>query len=190
MKRQYLLNLKKYQNECLKNAILQKSEKDINRIYENEILTQKVKREGINIIRVNYHDKETEKEIDNFIKENNIKQYKDHNINEANYHGNFCLPYIIENGALKIKEKYNSKVWIDHKRHILGSKEVENIVIGDKVMINAPNFIGGTSISKGTVYAKDENKITIRKYRSKTKGWILSYGEEGNIKKGWKNGNV
>jgi len=184
-KRQYLLSLKKYQGEYMQNILKEKSEEEINRIYENEILTQKIKKEGINLVRVNYYDKETEKELQEFIKENNLKQYKDHNISKATYHGNFCLPYIIEEHAIKIKEKFNDKVRLDLKRHILGSKEVENINVGEKVIINAPNFIGGTSASKGTVYAKDDKKVTIRKYRSKTKGWHLEYGKEGSIKKGW-----
>lgn len=184
-KRQYLLNLKKYQSEYMQKVINGFDDNKISEIYENEAFTEKVKKEGINIIRINYENKETEKELQDFIKENNIKQYKDHNISEGSYRGNFCLPYIIEDHADIIKETFKDRVRLDNKRHILGSKEAENINIGDKVTINAPNFIGGTSISKGTVYAKDDKKITIRKYRSKTKGWYLEYGEQGSIKKGW-----
>ena len=145
----------------------------------------KIKNRGINLVRVNYANKETGEAIKKFVIENSLKQYHDGYVSLALYVGNYCLPYVIEKDALKIKEEFKGKVKLDLKRHVLGQNEVKDFKIGDKVIITTQNFIGGYSTSKGTICNIDDKKVTIRKYRSKTKGWYLRYGEEGSIIKGW-----
>lgn len=184
IKRRYLLTLKKYQG-FLKDFIEKAPDEEITEIYENEKLTQETLYKGINIYRVNFYNDNIQKELMYFIKKNNLKEFYYNNIRQGGYLGNYCLPYIIEKDALKIKEEFKDNVKLDLKRHILGKNEIKNLQVGDKVTINAPNFIGGVSSSKGTIYSIDDTKVTVRKYRSKSKGWRLRYGEEGSIKRGW-----
>ena len=86
---------------------------------------------------------------------------------------------------MKLKEYFGDKIRLDLFRHYIGKKELENLKVGDKVKINKASDFGFSVNCKGTVYKIEENTVTIKKYRSKTKGWIIKTGEEGNIYKGW-----
>lgn len=187
MKKEYLLSLKRYQSDYFQKVINEASEEKINGIYENQKWTEHIHCNGVNLYRVNYFNKETEKAIKEFMKAQGIKEYRQHNISEAGYIGNFCFPYIIEEHALKIKEKFGDKIRLDLKRHILGYTDIKDLQTGDKVVLNKTSDFGFNSDNKGTVYNKDKEKgeITIRAYRSRNKGWKIKIGEEAIIKKGW-----
>ena len=187
MKREFLLKLEKFSRDNFQNWIKEASEEKINEIYENEVWTAKIRSEGVNLYRINYDNKETENEIKIFIKENNLKEYRGHNISNAGYIGNFCFPYILEEHALKIKEKFGNKVKLDLKRHILGYDDIKDLVIGDKVILNRTSDFGINSDSKGTIYNYNRGKgeVVIRAYRTRNKGWKIYIGEEASIMKGW-----
>jgi len=187
MKREYLLSLKKFSRDCLQNFIKEANEEKINEIYENEKWTEHIHCNGVNLYRVNYLDKETEKEIKEFAEKNNLKEYRHNFISNAGYRGNFCYPYVLEEHALKIKEKFGDKIKLDLKRHILGYTDIKDLKEGDKVVLNKTSDFGINSDNKGKVYNIDKEKgeITIIKYRSRNKGWKIRLGEEAIIKKGW-----
>ena len=98
--------------------------------------------------------------------------------------GNFCINGIPTEIAQEFKNKYNAHS-IDNYKDILEIDDIRNLKIGDKVKIFFNNTWAQYSEDKGTVYAIENDSVVIKKYRSKTKGYILRAGEIGRIEKGW-----
>lgn len=143
------------------------------------------------IARINVYNK-TEKEYQRIKQEinadmiaNNIKVYNSSlcRFEEFRGHwGNYCLPNIPYEKAVEYANKYN--LTVDLIKNIIQKSDIENLKIGDKVSYTVYGLFG-SGLSKGTIVNKNENSITVRLYRSKTKGNVIRVGQEGEIIKGW-----
>lgn len=80
----------------------------------------------------------------------------------------------------QLKRKFEIK--LSREMYILGKNGLKEFKIGDRVEIVADGIFGKSS-DQGTVYNIKEDKIVIRKYRSKTKGYTLKVGDECYINK-------
>jgi len=125
-------------------------------------------------------------EIHQHFKNNNIKQYTVENgfSNDNLDIGNFCINGIPFETALALKDKYNCN--IDQVKEVLEMNDIKNFNIGDKVTIYIMNDWAQLTEAKGTVHSIEDSSITIKKYRSKTRGWVLNAGQVATIEKGWK----
>lgn len=115
--------------------------------------------------------------IEKYLNENNL-------MNDNFSIGNFCINGVLADIAEEIKNKF-AATHIDNQKEILESDDIKNFQIGDKVKVFFENAWAQISEDKGTVYSIEENSITIKKYRSKTKGYVLQVGNVGKLELGW-----
>ncbi len=90
------------------------------------------------------------------------------------------LPY---EKALEYAEKYD--LTVDLIQTIMQREVIQSLNQGDKVRYTVDTIFGEMS-GKGTVHFADDNSVTIRIYKSKTKAHIIKVGDFATIKKGWK----
>lgn len=140
------------------------------------------------IARINVYNKSEEeyqqikKEIIEDIKKNNIKAYRSEQGFTTPYWGNYCMYGLPYEKAAEYAEKYDLS--IDMVKPILQQIDIGKLAVGDKVQYETDNIFGSI-LNKGTVYTKTDDSVTIRLYRSKTKGHVLKTGQIGFIRKGW-----
>jgi hypothetical protein len=120
---------------------------------------------------------EIAKKVESYLVENNL-------INNHFRIGNFCINGIPANSATEIQSKFNA-THIDNQKEILERDDIKAFTIGDKVKVFFENAWSQISEDKGTVYSIEGETITIKKYRSKTKGYTLQVGQVGKIELGW-----
>lgn len=126
--------------------------------------------------------KRIQQEINADIKQNNIKAYRSDNGFETPYWGNWCMVGLPYDKAVEYAEKYG--LIVDLIKNIVQKSDIEFLKVGDKVQYVTDSMFGDV-LSKGTVHSISENSVTVRLYRSKTKGNILKVGTIGMIRKGW-----
>jgi len=80
----------------------------------------------------------------------------------------------------ELQKKFELKML--RKMHILGRQGIRSLQEGDKVSI-LMNDIFGNSIDQGTICKIDSDMVTVKKYRSRSKGYVLNVGDECSIKK-------
>ncbi|QSF43502.1 hypothetical protein [Paenibacillus tianjinensis] len=142
------------------------------------------------IARINVYGKSEEEynniraEITKDIKDNKIKIYNTDMGCFGDYRGwgNYCLPNIPYEKALEYAEKFD--LAIDLEKDIIQKEELLSLEVGQKIQYTIDSFFGMNTY-KGTVYAKNEDSITVRLYRSKSKGHTLKVGNVGKIVSGW-----
>lgn len=119
-----------------------------------------------------------------------IKEEKQLETSQKGLHfGNYCLINIPDDLLLEIKTKFpeGSKGFqYRNCKTLIEEKDFQDYNIGDKVIIEylETDFFPVTN-AKGTIYTIQNNTLTIRAYKSKTKGWYISSGDNCRIKKGW-----
>jgi len=151
---------------------------------KHEVIDNDIKLNGCDVVRISFYSDEAKKAIKEYITNNEIPVIRDGKVNAGWYFGNYCLCFLrIKDADRLIEVLKDHKIVKDLTRHYIGKNDVKDFKIGDKVYCYAENFFGGISQSKGTVYNITDNNITIRKYRSKSKGWILNFGDVGKIEK-------
>ena len=138
------------------------------------------------IARINVDNKEEyqkiKKEIMEDIKENNIKAFRWEEGFTTPDWGSYCMYGLPYEKAVEYAEKY--ELSIDMIKPILQNSDIDSVQVGDKVQYKTDSIFG-LILNKGTIYAKTENTVIIRLYRSKTKGHTLKAGQIGLIRKGW-----
>lgn len=82
----------------------------------------------------------------------------------------------------ELENNFNIEFVRSREMYILGKKDIERFKIGDKVIILVDGILGNME-TQGTIYDITDQEITIRKYRSKSKGYTFSVGDEVKIKK-------
>lgn len=80
----------------------------------------------------------------------------------------------------QLKKKFKLK--LSREMRILGRNDLKKFKIGDKVRITTDGIFGKSRV-QGTVYDIKDDEIIVRKYRSRTKGYILKVGDECYIEK-------
>jgi hypothetical protein len=116
-------------------------------------------------------------QLENYITENNL-------MNEHFRIGNFCINGIPANIAEELKNKF-AATDIDNQKEILEPEDIKKFKVGDKVKIFFENAWAQIAEDKGTIYSIENNSITVKKYRSKTKGYVLEAGQIGRLELGW-----
>lgn len=142
------------------------------------------------IARINIYGKSEEEyleikaSINKDIKDNRIKVYNTdlETFGEFRGWGNYCLPNIPYVKALEYAEKYN--LVVDLEKEIIQPEHFEGLEVGNKVSYSIDSMFG-MNVCKGTVHAKTDSSITVRLYRSRTKGNTLKVGSVGNVVAGW-----
>jgi len=153
-------------------------------IQKHEDINNDIKLNGCNVVRISFYSDEAKNAIKDYITKNNIPVIREGEVNAGWYFGNCCLCFLkIKDANNLIEALKNHKIVKDLTKHYLGKNEVKDFKIGDKVYCYAENFFGGISKNKGTIYNITDKNITIRKYRSKNKGWKLDFGKIGKIEK-------
>lgn len=166
-----------------------KSDAELLIIYNREVTTRNIIQDiienGITTFRIFYDaDREIQASIVNFMKENEMYCFYNGKI-EWNIHiGNYCIVGIPEKFIPTLQEKFGETIkGIDLKRSTLSKKDIAGLKEGDKVRVVMENAFAGMSANQGTIYKITENEVTVRIYRSKTKGFRLRIGEAGSIEK-------
>jgi len=153
-------------------------------IQKQDTINADIKLNGCDVTRISFYSDEAKKVIKEYITNNDIPVIRDGKVNAGWGFGNYCICFLRIKDADKLIENLKEyKIVKDLHRHYIGKNEVKDFKIGDKVYCYAENFFGGIAQSKGTIYNITDNQVTIRKYRSKTKGWILNFGDVGKIEK-------
>ena len=153
-------------------------------IQKHETINADIKLNGCDVTRVSFYSDEAKKAIKEYITNNDIPVIRDGKVNVGWYFGNYCVCFLrIADADKLIEDLKEHKIVKDLHRHYIGKNELQGFNIGDKVYCYAENFFGGISQSKGTIYNITDNQVTIRKYRSKNKGWILNFGNVGKIER-------
>jgi|GEM_PF-5088692 len=154
-----------------------------NRLKKRDDQEKQFLENGTTTFRINYDNLDVEKEIIEFMKNNEMFCLYDGQFDYQIRAGNYCIVGVPIEFINKIKEKFKDKIkYIDFERKILGYKDIEKLKVGDKVKIIL-NGIFGLTEAQGTVFSISDNEVIIRKYRSKTKGYTLKVGHEGFIEK-------
>jgi len=175
--------------EWLRESLEKKSYSELKNIYDRHIIADEIIKDiienGITTYRISYKaDKEIQKEIVDYIKQNNMYCFYDGRIDWNIHIGNYCIVGIAEKFITELKNKFGDIIYsVDLKRTTLSKKDISGLKEGDKVNIISENMFGGYSGNQGTVFKIEDNEITIRAYRSKTKGYRLRIGEPGSIEK-------
>lgn len=128
--------------------------------------------------------KKIKAEITHDIKTNNIKVYDSSIESFVDFRGwgNYCLPNIPYVKAIEYAEKYD--LTVDLEKEIVLIDDINNLEVGQKVQF-AIDSIFGMFLQKGTVHATTKDTVTVRLYRSKTKGVTMKVGSVGRIVTGW-----
>lgn len=144
---------------------------------------EKILMNGLTTYRISYDTLETQNEIVEYMKENKMYTYDEDGLTNNVRIGNYCIVHVPEYFVDELKKKFRERItYTDLKSQWLGTNDFKNLKVGDKVKLTV-NGMFGNSICQGTVYAIDESSITVRKYRSKTQGYVLNAGEQGKIEK-------
>lgn len=117
------------------------------------------------------------KQVEKFLKDND-------KLNNRFSIGNFCINGIPADIAEELRIKFAANE-IDNYKDILEVNDIKGFKVGDKVKVFFENTWAQITEDKGTVYSIENNSITIKKYRSKTKGYVLKVGEVGKLELGW-----
>lgn len=178
-------NNKYINDDFIINTIKQTPDNELVEIYEKDLMRSKEEKEvfenGLTTYRLNYETKEDEIQIVKYMKENNMYCFDDGILNYRIRVGNYCIVGVPEKFLNELQEKFNIK-WVDLKREVIGKKDIENLKVGDKVKIYTDGIFG-LSVDQGTIYEINESEIIVRKYKSKTKGYIIEVGQYGSIEK-------
>jgi len=150
-----------------------------------------------------YHIEQLRKENKNKIYKKSFKAYK---ISFSEDDNKEITRYMINNGMFKIyRNEISYNLRADHilyyvpevfvnelekqfniKRldciNILGRDQLYNFNEGNKVKITLNNWYSGT-LEQGTIHSIKDDEIMVRKYRSRSKGFIFKVGEECNMVK-------
>ena len=129
------------------------------------------------------NSKEIMQKVGKELKQRKVEIYDGRNWGTKWHFGNYCLPGVPYDIAIEIVNKYN--LYIDLEKNVIEKRDLEKFNVGDKVTIEAENMLAGMYKDKGTVVNKNNGEITIRKYRSKKKGWRFKDGDIGSITLGW-----
>ena len=127
-----------------------------------------------------------------------IKEGKQIETSQKGVHfGNYCLVNIPDDLLQEIKTRFKEDIkgWqYRNCKTILENEDLQDFQYRDKITIEylETDFFPVTN-AKGTIYnikkynIYDTKRITltIRAYRSKTKGWHISAGDNCRIRKGW-----
>ena len=119
-----------------------------------------------------------------------IKEEKRIETSQKGLHfGNYCLINIPEDLLLEIKAKFpegNKGIQYRNCKTFIEEDDLKIFNIGDKITIEylETDFFPVTN-AKGTIYNIKNNTLIIRAYKSKTKGWYISSGDNCRLKKGW-----
>ena len=189
--RQELLNYfnDKYKDDkFFRPNLEEKSTELLMKAYEQDMYINeeesRILQEGLTTYRISYDTLEDQKEIIEYMKANKMYTYEDGHIQLNNIRiGNYCIVHVPSYFVDVLKEEFRDKIiHVDLKTNWIGKQHFQELQIGDKVKV-VTSGIFGNSTDQGTVYTIDDDSITVRKYRSRTKGYILKAGEIGSIEK-------
>jgi len=177
------------ENKWLRIEVEKLSDNELIVIYNKEVTTNNIIKDiienGITTYRIIY---ETEREIQanivKFMKENKMYCFYDGKVNWNIHIGNYCIVGIPEKFIPILQEKFGEIIkGVDLKRSTLSRKDITGLKEGDKVKISMENSFAGISRDQGTICKLTDNEVTVRMYRSKTKGYRLRIGEACSIQK-------
>ena len=177
------------EDNWLRVAAEKNSDAELLVIYNKEIKTRNIIKgiieNGITTYRISYGSEgEIQSSIVNFMKENEMYCFYDGKVNWSIHIGNYCIVGIPEEFIPILQEKFGEIIkGVDLKRSTLSRKDITGLKEGDKVKVTTENAFAGISRDQGTIYKITDNEVTVRMYRSKTKGYRLRVGEAGSIEK-------
>lgn len=183
--REELLNhfkVKYTDNNFILDVLESKTTEELQKIYETEIKREVMENEILDNGTVTYtidFDHKLRKDVEKYMWDNNMFTMYDGKISYRCSNDGRLLGVPIK-FIEELQKKFNLK--LSRKMYILGKKDIQNFKVGDKISITTSGIFGN-SMNQGTVYEVDEDTITVRKYRSRTKGYTLSVGDECNIEK-------
>jgi len=93
------------------------------------------------------------------------------------HYGNWVLTPVLDNDATtKLAIALGTKT--DLPRSILEESDIENMVEGAKVKVEYMSDFGFPIVGVGKIISKSNNKVTILKGGSRTKGWVFRPWDE------------
>lgn len=173
----------------LRIGIEKKSDAELLTMYNREITNRNIIKDivenGITTNRIFYGtEREVQTSIVKFMKENGMYCFYDGKVDWNIHIGNYCIVGIPEQFIPILQEKFGDNIkGVDLKRSTLSRKDIAGLKEGDKVRVVTENAFAGMSQSQGTIYKITENEVTVRIYRSKTKGFRLRIGDAGSIER-------
>lgn len=169
--------------QSLENKSDQELLETYNRFKRRDEQEKEILENGTITYRINYDSLEDEKQIIEYMKNNEMFCLYDGQFDYQIRVGNYCIVGVPLEFLNQIQEKFNNSIkYIDHERKILGRKDIKNLKVGDKVKVTLDGIFG-LSEAQGTVFSISENEIVVRKYKSKTQGYVLKVGHTGSIEK-------
>jgi len=153
----------------------------------NELILKDIHNNGVTTYRLNYHDKDLEKRIIEYMRKNNMYLFYDNRI-ETIHTGNYCIVGIplnfVEGLKLHFKEELlNDDMYFDLERKTISKANLKGFKVGDKIRFSGENMLGGITYQNGTIYSIENDNILVRLYKSKTKGYRVKVGGVGNIER-------
>ncbi len=169
------------------NVMKSKTDEELQKIYEISIRREKEENEilnnGTTTYRFSYETNQDEKEIIEYMQNNEMYTIEDGRINYRIRVGNYCIVGVPAHQLEQLKEHFGNRIkYVDLERTIVSRKMIHDLKEGDKVKL-VLDGIFGLQTAQGTVFSIEDNQITIRQYRSKTKGYVLNVGQYGHIEK-------
>jgi hypothetical protein len=169
--------------QSLENKSDQELLETYNRLKRRDEQEKEILENGTITYRINYDSLEDEKQIIEYMKNNEMFCLYDGQFDYQIRVGNYCIVGVPLEFLSQIQEKFNNSIkFIDHERKILGRKDIRNLKVGDKVKVILDGIFG-LSEAQGTVFSISENEVVVRKYKSKTQGYVLKVGHTGSIEK-------
>lgn len=177
------------EDNWMRIGLEKKSDAELLSIYNKEVkntnIINDIIENGITTYRILYGtEREIQSSIVNFMKENEMYCFYDGKVDWKIHIGNYCIVGIPEEFIPSLQEKFGEIIkGIDLKRSTVSKRDITGLKEGDKVKTTLENAFAGISYNQGTIYKITDNEVTVRIYRSKTKGFRLRIGEAGSIEK-------